>query len=406
MEEGNNRNDSRRKVHVLSEEGKKPKEIAQELGLSKQAVSYHLKQLSLERHRKPNKTKRRRRKIEWSIYHESRVARGECLLDLDMLAEESKALAEMNEGKIGRRFGYSDFLMEFSFSLKVAFKINYPMLEGVLRKVLPLLGLKSPDYSTICKRVEKLPVGLLTFSENKEASEDAIDSTGRSQNLRGSYRESKYDIAARKFLKLSVEVDTESLEVKAFTLQEPNTADIKESPGLLKQAIPTCRDKPKKVYQDRGYDSAEHRANLLAEGIEPVIRPRIYGGLEENEAMLRHLVKEFQNCLSQAERKRLLGQIHRLKAVVGCIRDYEKWRDQNEYGKRAMAENFFSRDTLIFGDRVSSKEIRRGKVEMAIRVTLLNAFITLRRCASKPEMSSVKDYIIQRLRLRVHKPAA
>lgn len=404
MEEGNNRNDSHRKVHVLSEEGKKPKEIAQELGLSKQAVSYHLKQLSLERHRKSNKTKRRRRKIEWSVYHESRVARGECLLDLDMLAEESKVLAEMNEGKIGRRFGYSDFLIEFSFSLKVAFKINYPMLEGVLRKALPLLGLKSPDYSTICKRVEKLPGKLLTFSENKEASEDAIDSTGRSQNLRGSYRESKYDIAARKFLKLSVEVDTESLEVKAFTLQEPNTADIKEAPGLLKQASKLA--KPKKVYQDRGYDSAGHRANLLAQGIEPVIRPRIYGGLEENEARLRHLVKEFQNSISQAERKRILGQIHRLKVVVGCIRDYEKWRDQNEYGKRAMVENFFSRDTLIFGDRVSSKETQRGKVEMAIRVTLLNAFITLRRCASKPEMSSVKDYIIQRLRLRVHKPAA
>ena len=101
-----------------------------------------------------------------------------------------------------------------------------------------------------------------------------------------------------------------------------------------------------------------------------------------------------------------MGQIHRLKSVVECIGDYEKWRDRNGYGKRAMVENVFSRDTLIFGDRISSKETGRGKVEMAIRLTLLNAFITLRRCASKPEMASVKDYIIQRLRLRVHKRAA
>jgi DNA-binding transcriptional ArsR family regulator len=401
-ERGTKKNDTRRKVEELLAQGKKQAEIARELGLSRPTVCYHYKQIRLEENKKKAKdenkakSKPRGRKIEWPVYNEQRVMRGECVLALDVLEDEKKQLEEMNFSKMGRKFQYSDILVEAALRIKITFKVSYAMLEGILRKILPSIGLQVPDYSTICKRAEKLSEKICVFSTPaEEGSEDAEDSTGRSQSLRGSYRESKYDIQPRKYLKLCVQIDTETLEAKAFVVEESNSADIKNSAKLMEES--QKYGKIKKVYKDRGYDSASHRAELILKGIEPVIRPRIYGSLQENKERLEKLQMEYQESSSEGERRKLLGAIHRLKAVIECSTDYEKWREKTGYGKRAMVENFFSRDMMIFDDRIFSKKINKARVEMAIRISFLNAFIRLRRCSTKAEANQVKDLVIKRL---------
>ena len=53
MAEGDSRKkDTRQKVEELLAQGKRPKEIARELGLKKQLVSYHIKQIRLEQQKK------------------------------------------------------------------------------------------------------------------------------------------------------------------------------------------------------------------------------------------------------------------------------------------------------------------------------------------------------------------
>ena len=70
----------------------------------------------------------------------------------------------MNKDKKGRKFVYPDSFIQLSSHMRAYFHLPYRQTEGVVRahaaNTLPSI----PDYSRICRRINKLNITLLLFN--------------------------------------------------------------------------------------------------------------------------------------------------------------------------------------------------------------------------------------------------
>jgi hypothetical protein len=69
----------------------------------------------------------------WHDYNESLIERGHVLIDVAFLKSSNKEIKEMNNGKVGAPFQYSDSYVQFLVFLKIGFKIPYRMVQGIVR---------------------------------------------------------------------------------------------------------------------------------------------------------------------------------------------------------------------------------------------------------------------------------
>lgn len=91
-----------RQIKTLLAEGKSRNQIASLLGITRQAVSFHLKSAQKKENNRQEASPKKGRKHyvrDWRVYNEALVKRGEFLLDTSMLKEEKARLDEMNRGK-------------------------------------------------------------------------------------------------------------------------------------------------------------------------------------------------------------------------------------------------------------------------------------------------------------------
>lgn len=366
--------ETRKRVGALLRQGIAPTSIAQQLEISRQAVYFHRKKIHLGRARPPEEQPPRPRPAAgWRIYNEALVQRGEFLLDLSPLQQGEPHSRVGDCSKRGRPYQYPVALIQFAMQLKVAFHVDYRTTEGVLRAVLGRLGLKVPDFSTLCRRMKSLPDQAPVFRPT-ERQELAVDSSGRTQSVRGSYRESRYQLPDRQFIKVHVALNVATKEVQSVEITPGREADVRIAPRLIQGA--KRKGSVAAVYADRGYDGAPLRAHLLGQQIRPVIRPRQQMSrgrlrLSRDRARAR-LQRE-----TQPDRRILLrATLERIEATIDCARDYEGWRARSGYGKRAHVEGHFSRDVRIFGDCIRSKTPDRSRRELILRTGLLNRYAT------------------------------
>jgi hypothetical protein len=72
----------------------------------------------------------------------------------------------MNKDKKGRKFVYPDSFIKLSSHMRAYFHLPYRQIEGVVVRAhtaantLPSI----PDYSRICRRINKLNITLLLFN--------------------------------------------------------------------------------------------------------------------------------------------------------------------------------------------------------------------------------------------------
>lgn len=399
--EGVKNGETLERVKALHESGKSVAWIAKELGFSRQGIYNHLNTLKKKggsESRQANKGYKKQPKKyirEWGIYNEALVMRGVFTVCFDLLEQEQNLLEEMNLGKVGKKYVYSDALMDICRVMKSGFGLDYRTLEGVCRKLFGLFGISAPDYSTICKRFDTLPAEVKEFVERKE-KELAVDGTGRSQSARGHYRESKYEVPSSKYVRVSITLDVKTKEVVVSKTTEREESEI----PAVQDAIEDTRNKARvtKVYADKLHDSKGFRGDMLSKGITPVIPARETMSIESAIQRCKQIEEEINRHQGEDKNYTLLGEYQRFQTLIEVGNDYEKWRDENGYGKRAMVENVFSRDTLIYGDRVYSKKISKAGKEMNVRWTMLNLFITLGKAKSRVELNSLGQLIRERIK--------
>ena len=93
--------------------------------------------------------------INWSIYNESLVRRGEIILGFDIIDNWNNELHRMNQGKEGALYRYPNSFIQLLGYLRIYFHLPYRQTEGVVTAHAGKKAPSIPDYSTINRRVSK-----------------------------------------------------------------------------------------------------------------------------------------------------------------------------------------------------------------------------------------------------------
>jgi len=130
---------------------------------------------------------------DWKKYNDQLVRRGEVYITLDFMENWDTEIQHMNEGKRGRPFIFPHSLITFLGFLHVAF-LPYRQMEGFLRKLSQYIPrLRAADYSTICKRMINLELGLAEQNIPHDVIV-ALDATGMKVSSRGDWMRHKWKV--------------------------------------------------------------------------------------------------------------------------------------------------------------------------------------------------------------------
>jgi hypothetical protein len=233
-------------------------------------------------------------------------------------------------------------------------------LEGIARSIGKSLGIDgfAPDYSTIQKRFKKLDISLqerFIRMDKREKNNGgiviiALDSTGLTPCFKGHYRRKPGKKMG--YIKLHVSVDVNTNEVLAVKVTDEKVTDSKEAISLIEESM---KVKPgiKAVIGDGGYDDKD-------------IYKFCYGEEEDKGSKKLYFITK-----PRKDAKQRVGRYYRNVLIDKKNHPIYKLI----YGKRWMAETFFSRYKCIFGDDVFSRNEDMIKREIIFKASLLNEFI-------------------------------
>jgi len=362
------------KVKDLLREGKKVIEIARAYDLTRQAIYCHINKIKTPEKPKPQFSKPRKdynSLIDWKVYNEGLVKRGEILLDFELLGDWDEQLRVANQDKTGRPFQYPDCLIEFLARLKCAFKIDYRTLEGIGRKLIVLIPhcKNAPDYTTLQVRFSDLKVELEVYQEGNAPCDVAGDSSGLKTSNRGEYRMNKYRGKRKGYIKLHIAVNIASSQVMSCSVTLEKVTDHKEMGKLVNEA--EKYGQIKKGLFDAGYDCQDNYGDLTKRGIKAVIRPRKTMSLEKVNQKIEEA--KHQEGFVQGE---ISGRLIRLETLKEYLTDENRWKEQNGYGQRWKSEGRFSVFKRVFGEYLFSKKIQNQTNEAILKVSMMNLFTT------------------------------
>ena len=246
----------------------------------------------------------------WEKYNESLVDRIEYITDLSFIKDNDRLLEENNNGKIGHPYKVPDTLIMYLARLRSIFNVPFRSLEGMLRSLAIITGIKSISYSEIFRRIRRIKPDLNSNINNK--LDCIIDSTGYKITIRGDYLRHKWHKKRNGWLKLHVIISLKDVTVLSFTITDEHTHDSKAARKLLSK----MKNNILRIFGDRGYDS-KYIYNMF--GYNAVIPPR-------------------KNASTKSR-----GSSTRAKIVRYIKKNsMEQWKENNSYGKRWLVEIYFS----------------------------------------------------------------
>jgi len=292
--------------------------------------------------------------MNWSVYNDSLVRRGEILLDFSILEDWDSEVRYMNDGRKGRPYTYPESLIRLLASIRLMFHLPYRQLEGVTRGLSKYVdGLTAPDYTTLDRRVNRLNLNMdeaLTSSDKPVYI--ALDSTGIKVHNSGDWIRMRFKVR-KGYLKVHIAVNVETKQIVAFEVSREYIHDGTRVEGLVKES--SRKVEVKGVIGDGAYDSRRNFNMLDERGIEPVIKVR--GNAVE----------------------RLRGCSARRKALTEQRENPDPWK--RKYGLRWIAESAFSWIKRVFGEYVTAKNLENMLKEITMKVSLYNLFIGMTKTA-------------------------
>lgn len=292
--------------------------------------------------------------MEWNVYNDSWVRRGEILLDFSMRDGWDREVERMNAGRRGRPFTYPNSLIRLLASIRLLFHLPYRQLEGFTRGLSKYVeGLMAPDCTTLDRRVNRLNFNLDdSLVRSDEPVYIALDSTGIKVHKSGDWIRRRFKVR-KGYLKVHVAVNVETRQIVALEVTREYVHDGTMLERLVEGS--SRRVDVKGVIGDGAYDS-RWNFNLLAErGIEPIIR------------VGRNAVKRLRGCPS------------RRRALTEQRENPDGWR--RKYGLRWIAESAFSWIKRVFGEYVTAKKLENMVREITMKVFLYNLLIGMAKTA-------------------------
>ena len=199
-----------------------------------------------------------------------------------------------------------------------------------------LLGLfKVPHYSTLikfAKRIKPYVLGLLLY--HRKAKAVAVDASGFELEQKSYYYRTAWNsdrkLKTRKFLKLSIAIDTENQKVLTYKIRKSCRHDTLDFPHLVKKL------KTKYVFADKGYDSKKNRQLVL------------------NKLKAMPIIP-----------------VRRYTKFYGYLRGGKKI-DGSTYHQRSKVETAFSVIKRKFGSNIRARSINTQKIELISKIIAYN----------------------------------
>jgi IS5 family transposase len=258
----------------------------------------------------------------------------------------------MNEGKEGKKFVYPDsfikllgYMRKLLGYMRAYFHLPYRQTEGVVRAHATNTVPSIPDYSRICRRINRLNI---TISDDDKSSlhDDyfviAIDSTGVKVSNRDEWIRHKWKVK-RGYLKIHVAVDIKRKRILSLNVTSEQVHDGK----VLSELVDDITIKQNKivntVIMDGSYDSNKNFQFLSFKGIGPAIKVRKNSRCRKTN----HYIKDQKNNL-------------------------QEWKDSVRYGQRWIVETVFSCIKRLFGEYVTAIRFENMIKEILLKASLYN----------------------------------
>ena len=304
--------------------------------------------------------KRRYRVRNWPAYNAALVQRGALTIWVE---ESSLSCWYGNEraGRPGAPTRYSDQMIQMGLVLREVFHLPLRALEGFLGTVVQWLGLRGvtvPDYTTFCRRQQRLEVRIPRRVPQDRSLHLVIDSSGLKIHGEGEWKRRMHGPGARRrWRKLHLAMDPESGQAMACVLTADFVTDDQVLPELLEQVsdVPLAS-----VTGDGAYDTRACHAAVMKRGAHPLFPPR-EGATEWEDDHPR-------TAAIQAIRERGRGQ----------------WKQDSGYHRRSLVENAFFRLKQLFGARLGNRRFDAQCTQAYCRIAALNRMTGLGMPKTEP----------------------
>jgi len=290
---------------------------------------------------------------DWSKYNDALVRRGEILLDFSTINNWKQELKQLNKGKVGEPYHYPNSLIMLLGLIRILYHLPYRQLEGFIRALAKYVeGLQAPDYTTICRRINKLNINLEeTLLKSTNPVSLAVDSSGIKVHNGGDWIRKVWKVK-KGYLKIHFAVNTKTKQIVSMHVTSEKVHDGKVLRRLVRGAMKSV--KVRRVLADGAYDSRENFNFLSQSGIKPVIRVRV------------NSVARSMGCPSRRDtvlEQRALGP--------------RAWSRVHRFGFRWVVEGVFSVVKRVFGEYVLARKFVNMVKEVLMKAYLYNIFVAL-----------------------------
>ncbi len=313
--------------------------------------------------RRSVKTKKHSYRIRhWREYNAALVQRGSLTLWIDQ-AVLSGWLNQQRTGKRGASntyTTYTDVAIVAALTLKVVYRLPLRATAGLLASLLKLMGVDGfasagaalqhvvPHYSTLCRRQKNLEVAL-PRPVRDQALHLVVDSTGLKVYGEGEWKVRQHGWSKhRTWRKVHLGVDEASGELLAVVVSTPLIHEKDALTDLLAQ-VDALDVTLAQVSGDGGYDFMTCHRDITLRGARATIPPR------------RNACPNARGETPQ--RDAVLGRMQELAGHSKSKKRQEwarqRWKEESGYHRRSLVETAVFRLKHIFGEKLSSRDLRR-----------------------------------------------
>jgi hypothetical protein len=213
-------------------------------------------------------------KRDWPKYNEKLIRRGELYFAFEFLDSWAEDLAQINEGKVGRRYVFPEPFIQHLMMLHIIFRASYRSLEGMVRRLSTHIPMLPPiDYTTIWKRGTKFDIKLSdTIAESDEPVVIAIDSSGIKVTNRGEWMREVWKVH-RGWIKVHIAVNVKTKEIVGIEVTDERVGDSRMFGLLLDQSKQNLQGREiAQADADGAYDTRDAFNKLAKNKIKPAIK--------------------------------------------------------------------------------------------------------------------------------------
>ena len=310
----------------------------------------------------PKSCKRRRRSkkgiyqvTNWPQYNEALKRRGS--LDVwiagDVFYNWDEQLKTVNLGKLGHPFVYPASFIELVLQLGMVFHQPLRQTEGFTQSILRLLKLPVvvPDYTTLCRRREKLQADLKCLPKDVVAA--IADSTGLKFYGEGEWKVKKHGEGKhRMWRKLHIDLDADG-EIRVSLLTDNAEPDA----NTLLRMLVSEQAKIGDACADGAYDQHKIYDKLIALGLTA---EQVHIPPQKNAKIWQH-----GNCKAPP-----LPRDENLRTIRKTSKG--GWKQRSGYHARSLSETAMYRYKRIIGERVHARVFVSQQAEATIGCNVLN----------------------------------